>query len=338
MALTASGRFGFAPAVQLKQDQGSPIHRGKVSRSALIKRSLGLSKRCHLPQAELLYDLGQDHYNPKVEVKNMNSFRAVARAVEFEINRQQKIYQEGGKVLQETRGWVEEKGITVAQRSKENANDYRYFPEPDIPPVIVSQEWVELLRTQLPELPDAKKERFIKQYSMDNYTANQLTSLKEIAAYFEETVASLAGIIPLAERGKAVANWILGEVARIMNDNLINIDDFAVRVSPSNLACLIKAVLDNTINNSTAKTVLAEMFTTGFAAAIIIKEQGLEQISDDEAVIAVVQKIVQANPQAVEDYQNGKEQSIKFLVGQVMRETKGQVNPQKALDILKSVL
>ncbi|MCL2474705.1 MAG: Asp-tRNA(Asn)/Glu-tRNA(Gln) amidotransferase subunit GatB [Chloroflexi bacterium] len=285
-----------------------------------------------------LRPLGQKEFNHKVEVKNMNSFRAVFRAVEYEIERQQQIYLKGGTIVQETRGWVEEKGVTVSQRSKENANDYRYFPEPDIPPVFISQEWVEKVKNSLPELPDAKKERFMQELALDDYTSGQLTALKETAAYFEETVACLSHKWSLFERSKLAANWILGEVSRIMNDGLLNIDDFAAKVPPQNLAFLIEAAQNSVINNTTAKTVLNDMFISGQSSMIIIEQKGLKQISDDNAIIGIAYKVIDANPKAVEDYKSGKEETIKFLVGQVMRETKGQGNPQKALEILKSIL
>jgi len=282
--------------------------------------------------------LGQKTFNPKVEVKNMNSFRAVFHAVEHEIERQKQIYLEGGMVAQETRGWVEEKGATVSQRSKENANDYRYFPEPDIPPIFISQKWVKEVKNNLPELPDAKKERFTKELSLDDYTSGQLTALKETAVYFEETVSFLSHKWSLGERSKLAANWILGEVSRIMNDELLTIGDFAAKVSPKNLASLIEVAQNGIINNTTAKTVLNDMFADGQSAMTIVKQKGLKQISDDGAIIAIARKIVNTNPKAVEDYKGGKEETIKFLVGQVMREAKGQVNPQKALEILKSIL
>jgi len=285
-----------------------------------------------------LRPIGSSTFYPKVEVKNMNSFRAVARAIDFEIGRQREIYLRGGRVTQETRGWDEEKGITIAQRSKENANDYRYFPEPDLPPFVITAAWVDKVAAQLPELPDAKKERFVRQYGLDSFTAEHITSSKESATYFEEVVAILCERISAFEAGKIASNWILGEVWRILNENGVEIEYFAYQVSPTNLASLIELVSNGVVNLNTAKLVLSEMYARGLPGLDIIQKQGLEQINDESTVLAVVKQIVMANPKAVDDYRQGKEQSIKFLVGQIMKETKGRVNPQKALEILKSVL
>jgi len=221
----------------------------------------------------------------KVEVKNMNSFRAVYRAMEYEAKRQRRMAEEGKKLVQETRGWVEEKGETVSQRSKEYAHDYRYFPEPDLPPLVLNQEWVEEIRAKLPELPEARRNRFVAEYSLPEYDANLLTSSKAMADYEEEFVKTgELRNLQLPERAKLGSNWILGEVSRIMNARNIDIDDFKKKVEPEQLADVVVLNLQATINTATAKSVLEEMFKTGRTALDIIAQQGLSQITDTQQI------------------------------------------------------
>ena len=204
----------------------------------------------------------------------MNSFKAVYLAMEYEAKRQRKAADEGKRLVQETRGWVDEKGKTVSQRSKEYAHDYRYFPEPDLPPLVISRDWVEAVRKKLPELPEARRDRFMAEYGLTLYDADLLTGSKAMADYFEEGVKVSKEVAP-----KEVSNWLLGEVSRIINANNIDIDEFRKKVSPARLSALILSS-HGTINAATAKSVLEEMFNTGKDAAEIIKERGLSQISD----------------------------------------------------------
>ncbi len=269
----------------------------------------------------------------KVEVKNMNSFKAVYRALEYEAKRQRRLAEEGKRLVQETRGWVEEMGKAVSQRSKEYAHDYRYFPEPDLPPLVLSREWVEEIRSQLPELPEARRDRFVAEYKLPIYNASLLTSSKAMADYFEDFLRGCKEV-----PAKEISNWLLGEVSRIMNVNNCDIDEFRERVSPERLSGLILATHSAVINTATAKSVLEEMFTTGKDATEIIQERGLSQISDIAKLEAEVIAVINSNEPAVADYKAGKTQAVKFLVGQVMRATGGRANPNLVSELLKKKL
>jgi len=274
----------------------------------------------------------------KVEVKNMNSFKAVYRALEYEVERQIKAAEEGRRLVQETRGWVEEKGKTVSQRSKEYAHDYRYFPEPDLPPLVLNQEWVEEIRSRLPELPEARHNRFVAEYGLSLYDANLLTSSRAMADYFEDCLKTEGSKkLPQGKGAKEVGNWLLGEVSRIMNATNSDMNEFGKRVSPEQLSGLILSS-HSVINAATAKSVLGEMFETGKNADEIITRRGLSQISDTAAIEAEVTVIINNNSVAVEDYKAGKEQALKFLVGQVMKATRGRANPQLVNELLKKKL
>jgi aspartyl-tRNA(Asn)/glutamyl-tRNA(Gln) amidotransferase subunit B len=269
----------------------------------------------------------------KVEVKNMNSFRAVYRALEYEAKRQRQRAEEGKRLVQETRGWVEEAGKTVSQRSKEYAHDYRYFPEPDLPPLVLGKQWVEEIRSRLPELPDARRERFISEYKLPVYDAGLLTASKAMADYFE-------GVLKVNNQlsAKEVSNWLLGEVSRIMNADNIEIEQYRERVGPERLSKLIQLNRSSIINAATAKSVLEEMYRTGKEPDAIIEEQGLGQISDGGAIEAEVIRAIANNSQAVADYKAGKETALKFLVGQVMKATRGRANPGLVNELLKKRL
>jgi aspartyl-tRNA(Asn)/glutamyl-tRNA(Gln) amidotransferase subunit B len=269
----------------------------------------------------------------KVEVKNMNSFKAVYLAMEYEAKRQRKVAAEGKKLTQETRGWVEEKGVTVAQRSKEYAHDYRYFPEPDLPPLVLNREWVEKIRSKLPELPEARRDRFAAEYKLPAYDASLLTGSKAMADYFEDLLRA-----NMALPAKDISNWLLGEVSRIINANNCDMNEFRQRVSPEQFASLLVLHSQAAVNTATAKPVLEEMFNTGKPAADIIARRGLSQISDTEAIEKEVIAAIKSNAQAVADYKAGKKQSLKFLVGQVMRATKGRANPTLVNELLEKNL
>jgi len=275
---------------------------------------------------------GSREFGAKVEVKNMNSFKAVFLAMEYEAKRQRKAAAEGKKLIQETRGWVEEKGKTVSQRSKEYAHDYRYFPEPDLPPIIVGKDWVDSIREKLPELPETRRERFVTEFGLPFYDANQLTSSKPMADYFEECRVADEKVSP-----KEISNWLLGEVSRIINAADIDVGGFREKVSPSSLSGLITSS-HGAINLATAKTVLEEMFDTGKSPAEIIEKKGLSQISDTQQLEEIVAEVIKSNVQPVADYRAGKETALKFLVGQVMKATRGRANPQVVNEVLKQKL
>jgi len=275
----------------------------------------------------------------KVEVKNMNSFRAVYRALEYEAKRQRKLAEEGKRLVQETRGWVEEKGETVSQRTKEYAHDYRYFPEPDLPPLVISREWVEAIRSKLPELPEARRDRFMAQYSLPVYDANLLTSSRAMADYYEDCLKiGVPRSLSLPQRAKEVSNWLLGEVSRIINARNTDIDSFRTKVSPERLCRLIFMNNEGAVNTVVAKSVLEEMYKTGKSAEDIVTQRGLSQISDAEAIEREVVAVINSNTQAVADYKAGKAQALTFLVGQVMKATRGRANPKLASELLKKKL
>jgi aspartyl-tRNA(Asn)/glutamyl-tRNA(Gln) amidotransferase subunit B len=275
---------------------------------------------------------GSREYTPKVEVKNMNSFKAVRLAMEYEAKRQRKAAGEGARLVQETRGWLDEKGRTVSQRSKEYAHDYRYFPEPDLPPLVIGREWIEAVKKKLPELPEARHDRFVAQYDLPLYDAILLTESKAMADYFEEVVKCGQEVAP-----KEIANWLLGEVSRIINAGNIDIDVFRKQVSPAALNGLISSS-HGAINAATAKSVLEEMFNTGKTAGDIIQERGLSQISDTGELEKVVAEVLNSNTQAVADFRAGRDTALGFLVGQVMKATKGRANPQLVNEVLKKKL
>jgi aspartyl-tRNA(Asn)/glutamyl-tRNA(Gln) amidotransferase subunit B len=268
----------------------------------------------------------------KVEIKNMNSFRAVYRALEYEAKRQRKAAGEGRRLTQETRGWVEEEGKTVSMRSKEYAHDYRYFPEPDLPPLSLDPAWVEEVRARLPELPDTRCDRFVAEYGLPIYDSSLLTGSKAMADHFEYLLKTCG--LP----AKSIANWLIGPVNAIMNTNNIDIIEFNERVKPEQFTKLVLLEAQAVVNTSTAKHILEEMYRTGQDAGDIISKQGLSQISDREALEAEVAAVISSNPKAVADYKAGKTEAVKFLVGQVMRATKGRANPGLVSELLKGKL
>ncbi|MEA2085861.1 MAG: Asp-tRNA(Asn)/Glu-tRNA(Gln) amidotransferase GatCAB subunit B, partial [Chloroflexota bacterium] len=273
----------------------------------------------------------------KVEVKNMNSFRAVYRALEYEAGRQRRVTREGKRLTQETRGWVEEKGKTVSQRSKEYAHDYRYFPEPDLPPLVLSREWVEEVRARLPELPEARRDRFVAEYKLSVYDANLVTASRAAADYFEACLeVGLPEGRSLSRRAKMVSNWLSGEFSRLLNATGTEIADS--RVSPEHLCQLLDLVHKGSISGTSAKAVFEEMFSTGESAADIVTRRGLRQISGSGEIEEKVIEIINSNGPAVADYKAGKAQALKFLVGQVMRATGGRANPGLVNELMEKRL
>jgi aspartyl-tRNA(Asn)/glutamyl-tRNA(Gln) amidotransferase subunit B len=272
---------------------------------------------------------GQKEYGTRAEVKNINSFRFVEKALEYEIKRQIQVVEGGGKVVQETRLWDSTKGITESMRSKEEAHDYRYFPEPDLVPIAVDRKWLDEIRASLPELPDAKRRRFVSDFGLPEYDADLLTSERPVAEWFEEVVA--AGAQP-----KAASNWIMGELMRLLNEENKPVEE--CRVKPGQLASMIRLIDAGTISGKIAKTVFAEMYLTGKDAGDIVKEKGLVQISDESAIEKLVEEVIARHPNEVERFRGGEEKLLGFFVGQVMKASKGKANPQTLNELLKRKL
>ncbi len=259
----------------------------------------------------------------------MNSFKAVQRGLVYEVDRQKEVLEAGGKVVQETRRWDEHKGITFSMRSKEEAHDYRYFPDPDLVPIIVEHDWVEEIRQSLPEMPDARRTRYVSEWGLPEYDAAVITASKTMSDFFEATLAEY-------HDAKAVANSLMGEILKYLNAHGIEIHK--TRLTPSHLAELLKLQTDGTISGKIAKTVFEEMFSSGKKPAEIVKEQGLVQISDKDAIAAIVEQVITDNPKSVEDFKAGTEKAIGFLVGQVMKISKGRANPEMANQLLREKL
>jgi aspartyl-tRNA(Asn)/glutamyl-tRNA(Gln) amidotransferase subunit B len=279
--------------------------------------------------------VGSTKYLSKVEVKNMNSFKSVYRALEYESERQRHVTAKGEKLVQETRGWVEEKAITVSQRSKEYAHDYRYFPEPDLPPLVFKKDWVEGMKACLAELPDSIHDRFISQYGLPQYDADLLLDSKPMASYFEDCVKILVDSYSgpeLYKKAKSISNWILGDFSRMLNATNAEIQN--ARIQSNRLIEMIELIDKNIISGPSAKAVFEEMFNTGKSASNIVAEKGLSQISDGTEIENIAVQVIAQNSQAVADFNAGKQQSLAFLVGQIMKATKGRANPGLANKIL----
>lgn len=276
---------------------------------------------------------GQEALGTKVEVKNMNSFRSVQRAIEFEIERQTQVLAEGGRIVQETRGYVDATGATVSQRSKEEANDYRYFPEPDIPPTVLDDATIEAIRARMPELPDARRARFEVEYGLPAAEARTLTDSRERSDDFE-TAVQAAG----ADLARPVALLFIGEVARNLNERGQEAELSETPVSPTHVAELAGLLERGEITGTTAKEVLAIAFETGEMPAAIVEARGLKAVSDEGAIDEIAARVIDANPKAVEDYRGGKQSAIGFLVGQVMREAKGRADANTVASLLRKRL
>jgi aspartyl-tRNA(Asn)/glutamyl-tRNA(Gln) amidotransferase subunit B len=279
---------------------------------------------------------GEKILPPRVEIKNLNSFKIVLSAVKYEIGRQSKMLQKGGKVLQETRLWDEEGQMTRPMRGKEEAQDYRYFPEPDLPPLFIKDEEIERIKKFLPELPNVRKERFTVEYGLTEYDSNILTSSKEIADFFEECLKKFNQ--PRSDNigSKEIANWIIGPVTRYLNEHNITISES--KLTPCYLISLLTLVKEGKINLNTAKNILTEIFEKGKLPEEIVKEKGLTQVTDEEELSAIVDKVLKENPKVINDFKKGKTKAIGFLVGQVMNLTKGKANPQVVNKLLNQKL
>lgn len=300
-----------------------------------ILQYIGISD-CRMEEGSLRCDanvsvrpVGQKELGTKTEIKNINSFKGVEKAIEYEALRQAEILEDGGKIIQETRTWDEKEGGTKSMRTKEEANDYRYFPEPDLAPFTVSEEYIEDIRKTLPELPDERRERYIANFGLSSTDAQYMTNDKDTSDYFEKVVA--AGADP-----KASVNWIMGEFASQLSNAGIEIAK--APVTPENLAKLLALIAKGTISGKIAKKVFAEMWKDGADPEEIVKAQGLVQISDTGALKELVVKVIANNPKAVEDFKAGKKKAVGALVGQIMKETKGKANPKVINELLNDEL
>ena len=300
-----------------------------------ILQYIGISD-CRMEEGSLRCDanvsvrpVGQKELGTKTEIKNINSFKGVEKAIEYEALRQAEILEDGGKIIQETRTWDEKEGVTKSMRTKEEANDYRYFPEPDLAPFTVSEEYIEDIRKTLPELPDERRERYIANFGLSSTDAQYMTNDKDTSDYFEKVVA--AGAAPTAS-----VNWIMGEFASQLSNAGIEIAK--APVTPENLAKLLALIAKGTISGKIAKKVFAEMWKDGADPEEIVKAQGLVQISDTGALKELVVKVIANNPKAVEDFKAGKKKAVGALVGQIMKETKGKANPKVINELLNDEL
>lgn len=271
---------------------------------------------------------GAKEFGTRAEIKNVNSFRALQRAIEFEIDRQIELVEEGEKVVQETRLWDDNSGETRSMRGKEDAHDYRYFPEPDLMPLEISAEWIERVKAKMPELPNAKRERYIS-LGLSDYDAGIIVEQMDLALFFDE-------VLKLGANAKIAINFLMGEVAAYLKEEKISINDS--KLTPENLAELVGLIEKNTVSNNIGKQIIFTMLKEGTKASEIVEKQGLSQISDEGAIKEIVKKIVDSNPEQVSAYRGGKVQLFGFFVGQVMKETKGRANPKTVNDLLKDLL
>ena len=296
---------------------------------------LGVSD-CNMEEGSLRCDAnvsirpkGQEQFGTKAEIKNLNSFRNVQKALAYEIERQEDEILSGGKIIQETRLWDADKNMTVSMRTKEQAHDYRYFPEPDLVPVELDESYIEFLKSQLPELPFERMSRFVDQYNLSQYDAEVLTSSRDIADYYEECAS-------LIDDYKAISNWIQSQLLHEVNEKKISIRES--KATPKKLAGMLNLIAKGVISGKIAKTVFQEIIKTGNDAETIVKQKGLVQISNPDELKSIVDKVVADNTRIVEDYKNGKEKSFMFLVGQVMKATRGKANPQLVTKMLKEAI
>jgi aspartyl-tRNA(Asn)/glutamyl-tRNA(Gln) amidotransferase subunit B len=273
--------------------------------------------------------VGQKEFGTKTELKNLNSFNFVRKGLEFEEKRQREVVSSGGKIEQETRRFDEATGATILMRVKEGSDDYRYFPEPDLLDLYIDEDWKARIRAEIPELPDQRQKRYIEELGLPVYDAKVLTVTKEMADFFEATVQAGAD-------AKQASNWIMGEVSGYMNAEGKELHD--IKLTPEGLASMIKLIENGTISSKIAKTVFKELIEKGGNAEQIVKEKGLVQISDEGTLLKIISEVLDANPQSVEDFKNGKAKAVGFLVGQLMKVTKGQANPQLVNQLLQQEL
>jgi aspartyl-tRNA(Asn)/glutamyl-tRNA(Gln) amidotransferase subunit B len=272
---------------------------------------------------------GTEPFGIRAELKNMNSFRNVQRALEYEIKRQQYVLEGGDEVVQETRLWDDTAGVTQSMRGKEEAHDYRYFPDPDLVPVVIDDAWIEEVRKGLPELPLEKRERFVRDYQISAYDAGVLTASRALADYYEE-------VVKLSGQPKIAANWVMGDVLRFLNEEKREIRECPI--APASLAGMIRLIQEGTISGKMAKEVVEAMYKSGKMPQAIIAEKGLVQITDEAALAKTIAEVIENNPTQVEQYRGGREKVFGFFVGQVMKATQGKANPQLINDLLKKML
>jgi aspartyl-tRNA(Asn)/glutamyl-tRNA(Gln) amidotransferase subunit B len=276
--------------------------------------------------------VGEQKFGTRTELKNINSFRFVQKAIDFEVDRQIDVIESGGRIVQETRLWNADEERTVSMRSKEEAHDYRYFPDPDLPLLVLDREAIKVVERSMPELPEARRKRFVEQYALSEYDASVLTATRALAEFFDET-ASLSG------QAKAAANWIMGDLLRFFKDSNVDLKDLSASpVKPNMLANMIALVEKGTISGKIAKTVMEEMCATGKSPEKIIEEKGLVQISNIDEIQKIVLKVIEEHPKPVEQYRQGKTGNFGFFVGQVMKATGGRANPQTVNELLKKTL
>ncbi len=273
--------------------------------------------------------LGEKKLGTRTEIKNLNSFRSLERAIEYEVNRQKERLEDGGTIIQETLTWDEEKQVTRSLRSKEEAHDYRYFPDPDLVPIHISRDWVEALRRNLPEMPDQARERLMKEQGLPAYDAAIISLSPDYLAFFDACAARYSN-------AKVVSNWMMVELNRLLNLHNMNISE--CKINSNDFILMLNYIDNGTISGKMAKNVFEEMFATGSSPDKIIQEKGMVQISDEKALLQLVRKVLEENPEVVRDYKNGKEKALGFLVGQIMKVTKGQANPGLVNKILKETL
>ena len=300
-----------------------------------ILECLGVSD-CNMEEGSLRCDAnismrvrGDEKLGVKTELKNMNSFKAVKDALTYEAERQKELLENGEKIIQDTRLWNDTKGITIAMRSKEESHDYRYFPEPDLVPFTVSEEEIKKLRESIPELPQAKTKRFIEEYGLSEYNAKSLTRDMKIAEFFEKTVN-------ITKSPKEVANWLLGDISYILNEKKMSIEK--TNLKPEHLSEILKLISSEEISGKIAKEILPEVFETGVLPSEIVLKKGLRQIKDGKEIDLVIESVIKENEKSVKDYKSGKTTALTFLIGQVMRKTKGKANPKIVNEILKKQL
>lgn len=274
-------------------------------------------------------EAGSDIFGTRTEMKNLNSFKAITRAIENETNRQIDLLESGEKVVQETRRWDDEKEYSYAMRSKEDAQDYRYFPEPDLVPIEISEDWLEQIRAAQPELREEKLARYKEQYGLPDYDADIITASKKLADIFEETAE-------ICQKPKKVSNWLMGETMRLLKEHGQEPEDIAF--SPENLAKLVNLADSGAVTNTVAKEVFELVFSDNIDPERYVEEKGLKSVNDEGKLRTVIEEVIQKNPQSVEDYRNGKQKAIGFLVGQTMKAMKGQANPAMVNQILKELL
>jgi aspartyl-tRNA(Asn)/glutamyl-tRNA(Gln) amidotransferase subunit B len=273
---------------------------------------------------------GKHEYGTRCEIKNVNSFRYVEKAINFEVARQIDILEGGGSIVQETRLYDPDRNETRSMRSKEEANDYRYFPDPDLLPLVLEDAWIEQVRASLPELPDDKAARFAGEFGLSEYDAGVLTASRELAAYYESVVASLGG------EAKLAANWVMGDLSGFLNRDGLEIGDS--KVDADGLSGLLRRIVDETISGKIAKEVLEAMWESGLGADEIIEQKGLKQITDSGAIERVIAEVMAASPKQLADFRSGKDKLFGFFVGQVMKATAGKANPAQVNELLKRLL